>query len=449
MPTGPRYGLARGLSLAALAAAVVLLAVVLLGSGPPYRVHVLFEDAGQLVRGARVVVGGITVGQVETIELDSRNRARVTLRLDDDGLVPLHAGTRAAIGSPSLSTAAGRQVSLHPGPNNAPPLASGATIGTQDTRGTVELDALFNTLDYQTRSGLQDIIRGSAVQLRGRTAEVNRGLRYLHPALAQVEGLSAQVLRDQRAFSDLVVRSAAVVSAVAPRAAELRGGIGGAAAITDRLAREDATIGDLLERAPEVVHQATGTLERIDAALDDARPLLRAARPVAPRLSAVLREARPVLRDGRPALAATAALLPEVATVLRGLPALGRVAGRAFDDAGSSLRRSQHVVSALRPYSPDVVSGLFDGFGGTVAGYYDANGRYARIAFAVPPNFLVQGASGLGSPVAALFGRGLGGGFVNQFPDYCPGGSTAPPPDGSAPFLDPAVAGHCDPGQRP
>jgi hypothetical protein len=67
----------------------------------------------------------------------------------------------------------------------------------------------------------------------------------------------------------------------------------------------------------------------------------------------------------------------------------------------------------------------------------------------LPPNFLVQGASALGSPVETLLNGAQGGGFVNAFPDYCPGGSTLPPPDGSAPFLDPAVEGHCDPSQTP
>jgi phospholipid/cholesterol/gamma-HCH transport system substrate-binding protein len=449
VPTGPRHGFARGLSLAALVGAVALLAVVILGSGSSYRVDVLFDDAGQLVKGGRVVVGGVTVGTVERIALDDRNRARVTLALDDDALTPLHAGTMAAIDSPSLSTAAGRQVSLRPGPNNAPELGDGATIGTDRTHGTVELDALFNTLDYRTRSDLQDIIRGSAVQFGDDSAVANRGLHYLNPAVSQTQLLAGELLRDQQAFSDFIVKSAAVVSSIAPRSDDLRAGITGAAQVTERLAREDETIGALLERAPGVVRQATGTLRDVDRALDDARPVLRAARPVAPRLTAVLTALRPVARDARPALAATAALLPDVTTVLRGLPALSRTGVQAFGDASSALRGTQPIVSALRPYTPDVVSGLFDGFGGNVANYYDANGRYAHIAFSLPPDFLVQGASALGSPLEALLSQGLGRGFVNEFPDFCPGGSTKPPPDGSAPFLDPAVVGHCNPAQKP
>jgi phospholipid/cholesterol/gamma-HCH transport system substrate-binding protein len=151
----PRYGLARALSVGALVAAFAVLLVVVLGGGSGYRIHALFQDAGQLVKGDRVLVGGISIGKVSDIALDDRNRADVTLDITDGAFHPLHDGTRASIGSPSLSTEASRFVSLQPGPNSNPKLPDGAVVGTDRTEGIVDLDALFNTLDYQTRSDLQ------------------------------------------------------------------------------------------------------------------------------------------------------------------------------------------------------------------------------------------------------------------------------------------------------
>src|SRR5439155_8869667 len=131
VPSGPRSGLARALSVAVLVGAFALVATVVLSSGSStYRIHALFQDAGQLVKGDRVVVGGIAIGKVTDITLDDRSRADVTLTITDGAFNPLHDGTRASIGSPSLSTEASRFVALQPGPNSNPKLGSDATIGT-------------------------------------------------------------------------------------------------------------------------------------------------------------------------------------------------------------------------------------------------------------------------------------------------------------------------------
>ena len=53
----------------------------------------------------------------------------------------------------------------------------------------------------------------------------------------------------------------------------------------------------------------------------------------------------------------------------------------AFDSAVATVNDALPVLNEVRPYTPDVVGGLFNGFGGTTAGYYDANGRYTRISF--------------------------------------------------------------------
>ena len=439
----------RAAALAALLIAIAVTAVVLKGGGGHYAVRAVFEDAGQLVKGDRVSVGGITVGSVTDISLDDANQAIVTLKVTDKAFRPLHAGTTATIRSPSLSTQASRYVSLAPGPNSGPPLRDGSRIGAENTRGIVDLDELFNTLDYQTRSNLQGVVHGMADQFgSGQARSANRALAMLNPALAQTHRLTSQLTRDQHAFERFIVESAAVVSSIAPRDPDLAHGITSGAALSDKLAGQDTTISDLLERSPGVLRQASRTLAGVDRGLRATRPTLRAARPVAPRLAEVLRLVAPVARRSRPAVRDLSALLPDVETALRGLPRLQQVGGRAFAETTSTLQRTEPKVAELRPYVPDVVAGLINGFGGNVAGYYDANGRYARIGFELPPDFLVQGGQALGGSVSDLLNSGFGGGFKLKFPNYCPGGSTMPA-DGSAPFVPAEVKSHCDPAATP
>jgi phospholipid/cholesterol/gamma-HCH transport system substrate-binding protein len=436
-------------AVAALVLAAAVLAVLVLRGTSHYTIHAEFQDAGQLVKGDRVSVGGITIGSVKSIGLGDRSQAVATLDITDKSFSPLHTGTTATIRSPSLSTQAGRYISLAPGPNSNPKIPDGATIGTDETAGIVDLDELLNTLDYQTRASLQGIVHGMATQFAGKgAADVNRALTVLNPALSQTQHLTGELTRDQNAFERFIVESAAVVSSIAPRDDNLGHGIASAAALTGKLAGQDAQISDLLRRAPGVLGQARGTLAHVDRALQASRPALRAARPVAPRLASVLRLLAPVARHARPAVADLNALLPDAQSALAGLPRLEQIGGPAIANTTSTVKDAGPEVAQVRPYVPDVISGLANGFGGSVGGYYDANGRYARIGFELPPQFLTQGGQLLGQPVSQLLNAGLGGGYKVQFPNFCPGGSTTPA-DNSAPFAPAEVKGHCNPQEKP
>ena len=49
------------------------------------------------------------------------------------------------------------------------------------------------------------------------------------------------------------------------------------------------------------------------------------------------------------------------------------------------------ILSALRPYTPEVVAGFGGAYFGTIGGYYDANGHYVRIA----PSFATDSLPGV------------------------------------------------------
>jgi hypothetical protein len=92
------------------------------------------------------------------------------------------------------------------------------------------------------------------------------------------------------------------------------------------------------------------------------------------------------------------------------------------------------VLSGIRPYAPEVVSGFFGGVGGYSGGYYDANGHYVRIS----PLFGPGGSSGVLSVL---------NGVVSQLPSFngtrfgvlapCPGGTVEPSPNGGNPWNNP------------
>ena len=154
---------------------VLIVAYLVFGGGGGADYQLIFAEAGQLVRGDQVQVGGVPVGSVTDIVLTHDFKAQVTIHVDSS-LTPLHQGTIAQVRVPSLSSVANRYIALTPGPNNNPALPDGRDAAGERDQEVTDLDQLFNTLNPKTRKGLQQFIQGTAEQYvgAGPAASANR-----------------------------------------------------------------------------------------------------------------------------------------------------------------------------------------------------------------------------------------------------------------------------------
>jgi phospholipid/cholesterol/gamma-HCH transport system substrate-binding protein len=237
--------------------------IVLGGGGQRYEVRALVENAGQLVKGNLVKVGGVTVGSVAAIDLTSDNQAQITLRISDPRFKPLHEGTIATIRNTSLSSVAGRQVALQPGPNSNPAIEDGGAIKAEDTRPIVDLDQLLNTLDAQARTALQDLVHGGAVAFGSHPQQADAALAALNPAVAQARLTTSELAGDQATFERALVESAGVVSSVASRAGDLQAGIANGARVANAVTAESASLDAALRRAPPALKRSNTTLAEL------------------------------------------------------------------------------------------------------------------------------------------------------------------------------------------
>ena len=73
-------------------------------------------------------------------------------------------------------------------------------------------------------------------------------------------------------------------------------------------------------------------------------------------------------------------MLPELRRALEAFPPLARQTVPVMRDTTRTAKGILPILSAARPYTPDLVSGFAGAFFGTIGGYYDANGHYVRIA---------------------------------------------------------------------
>jgi phospholipid/cholesterol/gamma-HCH transport system substrate-binding protein len=429
----------RGIVVAAVAVAA-LSAGILLRNSSPYELNLRFVNASQLVKGDQVKVGGVPVGSVKRIALAPDGSASVTVAIHASDLIPLHEGTAARVRISSLSSVANRFIAIDPGPNSAPELPSGGVLQGTSTRSQVELDAVLNTLDMQTRAATQRLLAGSAEIYDGSTPgdEANAGLRVLTPALSQLEGVAREVGRDRTALTRFIVSSAAVVSAVAQQDRHLDRGLSAGAAAAKAVADRRLALDGLLAQAPPTLATATGTLRSTSATLKALLPTSRRLRAVSPDVAALTRDAQPLLEDGPAALRDLGSILGPLRSVLRGAPPLSRVAVGSLSALTTAIGDAQPIVDGVLPYLPEVYHGIVSGFGGAQALTYDANGHIAQVA-PVAGDISTNGLFNVAGGSLPLSDKHLLA--------RCPGAAFERASDGSSPFLP--SAGACDPKENP
>jgi phospholipid/cholesterol/gamma-HCH transport system substrate-binding protein len=402
------------------------------GGGSSYTVHAVFDNAGQLVPGNEVRVGGQPIGSITDIELDNDANAVVTMKIEKD-LAPLHDGSKATIRATSLSGIANRYISLKPGPNSAQKIDDGGRIGVDDTSAPVDLDVLFNTLDPKTREGLRNLIRGSGDWYDGKAQQARQSTKYFAPWLSSSSDLTSELSLDQAVFTRFIKDGAATLTAIASRRDDL-------SALVSNTNQAMAAIGDestALQRAltllPGTLRKANTTFVNLRSTLDDLQRLVDESKPATKQLAPFFQKLRPLIREARPTIKDLSQLISkpgsgnDLTELTAAQPRLAKLTQTIFPRAIRALDRSQPVIDYARQYTPDI-AGWITKFA-EVAGYYDANGHYARVQPVFAPTVFSGGT--LQAVPASRHFEGYQRGILR----HCPGGSTQPPPDGSAPVV--------------
>jgi phospholipid/cholesterol/gamma-HCH transport system substrate-binding protein len=421
----------------AVIAAIVLVALILFGGSGVggYKVYAEFLNAGQLVKGNPVQVGGVPVGSVKGMEITDDGHARIELSIDGDH-APLRRGTRAEIRQFSQSGLANRYVDLSLPPDSDDEIPDGGVIDTDKTVTQVDLDELFNTLDPETRRSLQGFFKGSAAQWRDVEHQANVGFEYLNPALSTSRRLFNELTRDTPTLQRFLVDSSEAVTALAERRDDLAALIGNLNDTTRALGSQKEALAESIGRLPPFMRRANTTFVNLRSTLDEVDPLVEASKPVAKRLGPFLSQARAFAADAEPTvhdlsltirragrandlinLVNTFPALNDIATVTKNrvvapggtrVP-VGETRG-SFQESVDALKGGTGEISFARPYTTDFL-GWFDDFS-TTGGGFDALGATARgmITFS---------------------------GFLHKdslaYKQYkrCPGSAEAPLPDGS------------------
>jgi phospholipid/cholesterol/gamma-HCH transport system substrate-binding protein len=439
-------GVGRWLVVGALGVVVLIVAYLVFSGGSGADYHLEMKEAGQLVRGDQVQVGGVPVGSVTDIALTSNFKARVTIHVDSS-LAPLHEGTVAEIRVPSLTGVANRYVALTPAPNNRPALPAGTTLPASKTREVVDLDTLFNTLNPKTRQGLQGLIRGSAEQYVGTGSDFGKATELFAPSFAALDHVFSELTRDQSTFTSFLVESAKALTTLAAHKESLADLVEHGDQTFQAIGSEQNNLATALHLLPKTLKQDERTFALQPATLAALTRVFRAQTPHNQALATLFGRLGSLATTGTPAVTNFSQAISrpgpnnDLTDAFAVLPAVAAQLATASPSGVQALRESVPITSFFGPYAPEL-QGLAHSFGQTTA-YYDANGHYARIS-PVAPSFTL-GANNKLTPASAQQAlEGLKTGQLRR----CPGAATQPSADGSAPFSNNGQLS-CDPTHAP
>lgn len=437
----------RVVTLGLLVCAIVLVASLIFGGSSGHKYTLNFQNAGLIVSGNQVMVGGHPIGTVNSVGLSDDNQAQMEIEVDE----PLREGTTAIIRKSSLSSVHNHYIALTMGPDNAPELEDDTILGEGSTTTSVELDQFFDVFDEKTRNGWRNWIRGISSIYAGDAAEgANQTFKYTGTAFSSTQRLFAELADQDTRLDQFVKNTSGFVTNLSEVAPNLTNLVSNANTALGAIADESDSLSLALQELPPTLRQANTTFVNLRLALDDVEPLIRAnGRAADAGLADFLKtQLRPVLTRAKPVFGdlATAAGRPgpnnDISDLLTSLIPLQRTAKPAVNAAIGSMNASQEEVSELRAYGPD----LLNSFArlGAASANYDGNGHYARVRPTATGLYQLNGNS-IEPATTAIYG-GLD---MISGPQRCPGGSTQPIA-GSNPFLDNGnLVGKCDPGQVP
>jgi phospholipid/cholesterol/gamma-HCH transport system substrate-binding protein len=451
-----RSGIARRrgrlLPLGALLLAVVVIVLLVANSGGSRDYRVIMQNAGLLVPGDIVRIGGIQAGTVKDLALTPNGQAQVTIALDDSW-GRLHAGTTVTVRASGIATVTGRFVDISPGPSFRPALPTDGVIDVDHTKSIVDIDQLLNALNGPTRHSLRKVVHGFSVWYAGREIQANESAAYFPPALQAATHLFRELNSDSATLQQFISQTGIALHALSKNRATLTSLVSNTRTTAHALSADNQSLSEALRNLPPALRSGSDTFAALRPALVDLGALVKASDPASHQLAPFLHDLRPVISRAVPAFRDFRLAFDQpgpnndLVDALQLLPSLGRITDKAFPQAEKTLGQSVPVFSFIRPYTPDLI-GFIRSFAAASA-TYDANGHYARTVPVFDAFSFTDDAAGGTLTPKDQSQKGtspyLTGGHLRR----CPGASLPALGDASAPFVDngPLAAPDCDPSE--
>jgi phospholipid/cholesterol/gamma-HCH transport system substrate-binding protein len=378
------------LAMAAIAAAV-LLSTSAGGTNASYTVRAIFDDAGNIIPGENVKIGGVKVGTVGAVTATPQAKAAVVLNISSAGFKDFRADAsctvrpQALIGEkfvdclPTQPRVAGTPL--------PPPLkrigrgheGSGQyLLPVENTHSPVDVDLLGDISRLPERQRFTILINELGAGLAGRGSDLNVVIRRANPALQELDRVLAILSSENKVLAKLAVDSDQALqpfAAVRERVADF---IVQSNTVAQATARHRGALARNLALFPKFLRELGPSMERLARFADQTTPAFTDLKVAAPGINKAF-TSLPAFSNSSTAffksLGATAKTSGPALTSIQ--PLLGRLAALGKEAKPFSFNAAE-LLSSLRSTGglERILDFIFLGAGSTNG--YDALGHFLR-----------------------------------------------------------------------
>ena len=294
---------------AAIAVAVVAATQAQSASGS-YTVRAIFDDASYAAVGENVRIAGANVGSIQSLGVNSRNRAAVTISIDNADFIPFYANATCTIRPQSLIGE--EYVNCSPGTSSHRPLAtlrSGPGKGQHflpvtRTSSPINTDILQNISQMPVRQALGVVIDELGTGLATRGSDLNAVIRRANPALGETDKVFKILASQNHQLAKLADDSQTVLAPLAKERNQISGFVRSANTTSVAVAARAADEARTFHLFPTFLSQLRPLLADLSVLADHATPVLQQLGQTAGPLGTEFGELSPFATEARTSLIA-------------------------------------------------------------------------------------------------------------------------------------------------
>ena len=280
-------GVAGFLCISALVA-IVVLATSAGGSSGGYNVRAIFDDAGNLIAGENVAIGGVKVGTVKSVEPTPAAKAAVVLSIGNPGFQNFRRDASCTIRPLGLigekyvdcepTQPRPEGTPLPPSLRKIPGGHEGAgeyLLPVTNTHSPVDQDLVGNLNRLPERERLTIIINELGAGLLGRGSDLKEVIRRANPALQELDKVLHILASENTVLEELAVNSDKALKPFAAVRQHVANFIVQSNKVAQASAKTRVALAKNLEKFPPFLEQLVPAVERLGRFAEQTTPAFR------------------------------------------------------------------------------------------------------------------------------------------------------------------------------